>query len=35
MHTAEPLETGPSHLDVEIGIVKLKRINLQVMVKSR
>jgi hypothetical protein len=25
IHTAEPLVTGPSHLEVEIAIAKLKR----------
>jgi hypothetical protein len=31
--TAEPLEPGPSHLEVEIAIAKLKSINHQVVIK--
>jgi hypothetical protein len=35
MHTAEPLMPGPSHLEVEIAIAKMKSINLQAMMKFR
>jgi hypothetical protein len=35
IHTAEPLVPGPSHLEVDISIAKLKNINLQTVIKSR
>jgi hypothetical protein len=33
VHTAEPLVPGPSRLEVEIAIAKLKSINHQVVIK--
>jgi hypothetical protein len=33
IHTVEPLVPGPSHLEVEISIAKLKSINLQAVIK--
>jgi hypothetical protein len=33
VHTTEPLVPGPSHLEVEIAIAKLKSINCQVEIK--
>jgi hypothetical protein len=33
VHTAEPLVPGPSRLEVEIAIAKLKSINLQAVIK--
>jgi hypothetical protein len=33
VHTAEPLLPGPSRLEVEIAIAKLKSINHQVVIK--
>jgi hypothetical protein len=33
IHTAEPLVSDPSHLEVEVAIAKLKSINLQVKIK--
>jgi hypothetical protein len=33
VHTTEPLVPGPSHLEVEIAIGKLKSINGQVVIK--
>jgi hypothetical protein len=35
VHMAEPLVPGPSHLEVEITIAKLKNINRQVVMKFR
>jgi hypothetical protein len=35
IHTAEPLVPGPSHLEGEISIAKLKSINLQAVIKFR
>jgi hypothetical protein len=34
IHSAEPLVSGPSCLEVEISIAKLKSIKLQVLIKS-
>jgi hypothetical protein len=34
VHMAEPLVPGPSRLEVEIAIAKLKSINRQVVIKS-
>jgi hypothetical protein len=33
IHTAEPLVSGPSHLEVEIAIAKLKKYKSQVVTK--
>jgi hypothetical protein len=33
IHSAEPLVPGPSHLEVEISLAKLKSINLQAVIK--
>jgi hypothetical protein len=33
IHIAEPLVAGPSHLEVEIAIVKLRKKNLQAVIK--
>jgi hypothetical protein len=35
VHTAELLLPGPSRLEVEIAIAKMKNINHQVMIKFR
>jgi hypothetical protein len=35
VHKAEPLAPGPSHLEVETAIAKLKSINREVMMKLR
>jgi hypothetical protein len=35
LHTAEPIVSGPSPLEVEIAIAKLKSINHQVVIKFR
>jgi hypothetical protein len=35
VHTAEPLVPGPSRLEVEIAIAKLKCINYQAVIKFR
>jgi hypothetical protein len=35
VHAAEPLVPGPSRLEVEIAIAKLKSINHQVVIKFR
>jgi hypothetical protein len=35
VHTVEPLVPGPSRLEVEITIAKLKNINRQVVTKFR